>query len=189
MAGLGQQHEIAFGRVAPVAADKAVALVDVSQPLCVNDRDDVAQHALVNELFDAGIERRVAQHMANHEFAAVFSRLLTQLDAFFLRACQRFFQQHIVSVRQRFHCRLIMHTVLCRNDRKIGKPWLRQQLLPGMENVTVRQAVLILNVSAMVLVRISNGNNAKFFRQRLHDIGVNFAAVACANQRNGKDFH
>ena len=82
-----------------------------------------------------------------------------------------------------------MHTVLCRNDRKIGKPWLRQQLLPGMENVTVRQAVLILNISAMVLVRISNGNNAKFFRQRLHDIGVNFAAVACANQRNGKDFH
>ena len=58
-----------------------------------------------------------------------------------------------------------------------------------MENVTVREVMLILNVSAMVLVRISDGNNAKFFRQRLHDIGVNFAAVACANQRNGKDFH
>ena len=189
MAGLGQQHEIAFGRVAPVAADKAVALVDVSQPLCVDDCDDVAQNALVNELFDAGIERRVAQHMADHELPAILARLIKQIDAFVLCACQRFFQQHIVSVRQRFHCRLIMHTVLCRNDRKIGKPWLRQQLLPGMENVTVRQAVLILNVSAMVLVRISNGNNAKFFRQRLHDIGVNFAAVACANQRNGKDFH
>ena len=86
VAGLGQQHEIAFGRVAPVAADKAVALVNVSQSLCVDDRDDVAQHALVNELLDARIERRIAQHMADHEFAAVFSRLLTQLDAFFLRA-------------------------------------------------------------------------------------------------------
>ena len=189
VAGLGQQHEIAFCRVAPVAADKAVALVNVSQPLCVDDRDDVAQNALVNELFDAGIERRVAQHMADHELAAVFSRLLTQLDAFFLRARQRFFQQHIITGRQCLHGRFIMHTVLCRNDRKIGKPWLRQQLLPGMENVIVREVMLILNVSAMVLVRISNGNNAKFFRQRLHDIGVNFAAVACANQRNGKDFH
>ena len=189
VAGLGQQHEIAFGRVAPVAADKAVALVDVSQPLCVDNCHDITQHALVDELLDARIERRVAQHMADHEFAAVFSRLLTQLDAFFLRACQRFFQQHIVSGRQCLHGRLIMHTVLCRNDRKIGKPWLRQQLLPGMENVIVREVMLILNVSAMVLVRISNGNNAKFFRQRLHDIGVNFAAVACANQRNGKDFH
>ena len=189
MAGLGQQHEIAFCRVAPVAADKAVALMDITESFRMDDRHDITQHALVDQLLDARIERRIAQHMADHEFAAVFSRLLTQLDAFFLRACQRFFQQHIVSVRQRFHCRLIMHTVLCRNDRKIGKPWLRQQLLPGMENVIVREVMLILNVSAMVLVRISNGNNAKFFRQRLHDIGVNFAAVACANQRNGKDFH
>ena len=163
MAGLGQQHEIAFGRVAPVAADKAVALVDVSQPLCVDDRDDVAQHALVNELFDAGNRTACSAAHGNHEFAAYLARLLTQLDAFFLRACQRFFQQHIITGRQCLHGRFIMHTVLCRNDRKIGKPWLRQQLLPGMENVTVRQVMLILNVSAMVLVRISNGNNAKFF--------------------------
>lgn len=189
MAGLGQQHEIAFCRVAPVAADKAVALMDITESFRMDDRHDITQNALVDELLDARIERRIAQHMADHELAAVFARLIEQVDAFVLRARQRFFQQHIVSVRQCFHCRLIMHTVLCRNDRKIGKPWLRQQLLPGMENVIVRQAVLILNVSAMVLVRISNGNNAKFFRQRLHDIGVNFAAVACANQRNGKDFH
>ena len=130
VAGLGQQHEIAFGRVAPVAADKAVALVNVSQSLCVDDRDDVAQNALVNELFDAGIERRVAQHMADHEFAAVFSRLLTQLDAFFLRACKRLFQQHIITGRQRLHGRCIVHAVLRCNDRKIGQLRLRQQLLP-----------------------------------------------------------
>ena len=189
MAGLGQQHEIAFCRVAPVAADKAVALVDITESFRMDDRHDIAQHALVDELLDARIERRIAQYMADHELPAVFARLIEQVDAFVLRAGQRLFQQHIVSVRQCLHGRFIMHTVLCRNDRKIGKPWLRQQLLPGMENVIVRQAVLILNVSAMVLVRISNGNNAKFFRQRLHDIGVNFAAVACANQRNGKDFH
>ena len=189
VAGLGQQHEIAFCRVAPVAADKAVALMDITESFRMDDRHDITQHALVDELLDARIERRIAQHMADHELAAVFARLIKQIDAFVLRAGQRLFQQHIVSVRQCLHGRLIMHTVLCRNDRKIGKPWLRQQLLPGMENVIVRQAVLILNVSAMVLVRISNGNNAKFFRQRLHNIGVNFAAVACANQRNGKDFH
>ena len=189
VAGLGQQHEIAFCRVAPVAADKAVALVDITESFRMDDRHDITQNALVDELLDARIERRIAQYMADHELPAIPARLIKQIDAFVLCARQRFFQQHIVSVRQRFHCRLIMHTVLCRNDRKIGKPWLRQQLLPGMENVTVRQAVLILNVSAMVLVRISDGNNAKFFRQRLHDIGVNFAAVACANQRNGKDFH
>ena len=189
VAGLGQQHEIAFCRVAPVAADKAVALVDVAETLRVDNCHDITQNALVDELLDARIERRIAQYMADHELPAVFARLIEQVDAFVLRAGQRLFQQHIVSVRQCLHGRFIMHTVLCRNDRKIGKPWLRQQLLPGMENVIVRQAVLILNVSAMVLVRISNGNNAKFFRQRLHDIGVNFAAVACANQRNGKDFH
>ena len=189
MAGLGQQHEIAFGRVAPVAADKAVTLMDITESFRMDDRHDITQHALVDELLDARIERRIAQYMADHELPAILARLIKQVDAFVLCARQRLFQQHIVSVRQRFHGRLIMHTVLCRNDRKIGKPWLRQQLLPGMENVTVRQAVLILNVSAMVLVRISDGNNAKFFRQRLHDIGVNFAAVACANQRNGKDFH
>ena len=189
MAGLGQQHEIAFCRVAPVAADKAVALMDITESFRMDDRHDITQHALVDQLLDARIERRIAQHMADHELPAIPARLIKQIDAFVLCARQRFFQQHIVSVRQRLHGRFIMHTVLCRNDRKIGKPWLRQQLLPGMENVTVRQAVLILNVSAMVLVRISNGNNAKFFRQRLHDIGVNFAAVACANQRNGKDFH
>ena len=67
------------------------------------------------------------------------------------------------------------------NDRKIGKPWLRQQLLPGMENVIVRQVMLILNVSAMVLVRISDGNNAKFFRQRLHDIGVSRTMIKWIN--------
>ena len=189
MAGLGQQHEIAFCRVAPVAADKAVALVDVAETLRVDNCHDITQNALVDQLLDARIERRIAQYMADHELPAIPARLIKQIDAFVLCARQRFFQQHIVSVRQRLHGRFIMHTVLCRNDRKIGKPWLRQQLLPGMENVTVRQAVLILNVSAMVLVRISNGNNAKFFRQRLHNIGVNFAAVACANQRNGKDFH
>ena len=189
VAGLGQQHEIAFGRVAPVAADKAVALMDITESFRMDDRHDITQHALVDQLLDARIERRIAQHMADHELAAVFARLIEQVDAFVLCARQRFFQQHIVSVRQRLHGRFIMHTVLCRNDRKIGKPWLRQQLLPGMENVIVRQVMLILNVSAMVLVRISNGNNAKFFRQRLHNIGVNFAAVACANQRNGKDFH
>ena len=189
VAGLGQQHEIAFCRVAPVAADKAVTLMDITESFRMDDRHDITQHALVDELLDARIERRIAQHMADHELAAVFARLIKQIDAFVLCARQRFFQQHIVSVRQCLHGRLIMHTVLCRNDCKIGKPWLRQQLLPGMENVTVREVMLILNVSAMVLVRISNGNNAKFFRQRLHDIGVNFAAVACANQRNGKDFH
>ncbi len=189
MAGLGQQHEIAFCRVAPVAADKAVALMDITESFRMDDRHDITQNALVDELLDARIERRIAQYMADHELPAIPARLIKQIDAFILCARQRFFQQHIVSVRQRLHGRFIMHTVLCRNDRKIGKPWLRQQLLPGMENVIVRQAVLILNVSAMVLVRISNGNNAKFFRQRLHDIGVNFAAVACANQRNGKDFH
>ena len=189
VAGLGQQHEIAFGRVAPVAADKAVALMDITESFRMDDRHDITQHALVDQLLDARIERRIAQYMADHELPAVFARLIKQIDAFVLCARQRFFQQHIVSVRQRLHGRFIMHTVLCRNDRKIGKPWLRQQLLPGMENVTVREVMLILNVSAMVLVRISNGNNAKFFRQRLHDIGVNFAAVACANQRNGKDFH
>ena len=189
VAGLGQQHEIAFGRVAPVAADKAVALMDITESFRMDDRHDITQHALVDELLDARIERRIAQHMADHELPAIPARLIKQIDAFVLCARQRFFQQHIITVRQRFHCRFIMHTVLCRNDRKIGKPWLRQQLLPGMENVIVREVMLILNVSAMVLVRISNGNNAKFFRQRLHDIGVNFAAVACANQRNGKDFH
>ena len=189
VAGLGQQHEIAFGRVAPVAADKAVALMDITESFRMDDRHDITQHALVDELLDARIERRIAQHMADHELPAIPARLIEQIDAFVLCARQRFFQQHIITGRQRLHGRLIMHTVLCRNDRKIGKPWLRQQLLPGMENVIVREVMLILNVSAMVLVRISNGNNAKFFRQRLHDIGVNFAAVACANQRNGKDFH
>ena len=189
VAGLGQQHEIAFCRVAPVAADKAVALMDITESFRMDDRHDITQHALVDQLLDARIERRIAQHMADHELPAILARLIEQVDAFVFRAGQRLFQQHIITGRQCLHGRFIMHTVLCRNDRKIGKPWLRQQLLPGMENVTVRQAVLILNVSAMVLVRISNGNNAKFFRQRLHDIGVNFAAVACANQRNGKDFH
>ena len=189
VAGLGQQHEIAFCRVAPVAADKAVTLMDITESFRMDDRHDITQHALVDQLLDARIERRIAQYMADHELPAVFARLIKQIDAFVLCARQRFFQQHIVSVRQCLHGRLIMHTVLCRNDRKIGKPWLRQQLLPGMENVIVREVMLILNVSAMVLVRISNGNNAKFFRQRLHNIGVNFAAVACANQRNGKDFH
>ena len=189
MAGLGQQHKVAPLRIAPVAADEAVALMDITESFRMDDRHDIAQNTLVDQLLDARIERRIAQHMADHELPAIPARLIKQIDAFFLRACQRFFQQHIVSGRQCLHGRFIMHTVLCRNDRKIGKPWLRQQLLPGMENVIVREAVLILNVSAMVLVRISNGNNAKFFRQRLHDIGVNFAAVACANQRNGKDFH
>ena len=189
VAGLGQQHEIALCRVAPVAADKAVALMDITESFRMDDRHDITQHALVDQLLDARIERRIAQYMADHELPAIPARLIKQIDAFVLCARQRFFQQHIVSVRQCLHGRLIMHTVLCRNDRKIGKPWLRQQLLPGMENVIVREVMLILNVSAMVLVRISNGNNAKFFRQRLHNIGVNFAAVACANQRNGKDFH
>ena len=189
MAGLGQQHEIAFGRVAPVAADKAVTLVDVAETLRVDNCHDITQHALVDELLDARIERRIAQYMADHELPAILARLIKQIDAFVLCARQRFFQQHIITGRQCLHGRFIMHTVLCRNDRKIGQLRLREQLFPCFKHMLVRQTMLILNVSAMVLVRISNGNNAKFFRQRLHDIGVNFAAVACANQRNGKDFH
>lgn len=90
MAGLGQQHEIAFGRVAPVAADKAVALVDITESFRMDDRHDITQHALVDELLDARIERRIAQHMADHELAAVFARLIEQVDAFVLCARQRF---------------------------------------------------------------------------------------------------
>ena len=155
----------------------------------MDDRHDIAQNALVDQLLDARIERRIAQYMADHELPAILARLIEQADAFVLRAGQRLFQQHVVSVRQRFHCRFIVHTVLCCNDRDISQLRLREQLLPRFKHMVIGQTMLVLNIFAMVLVRISDGNNAKFFRQRLHDIGVNFAAVACANQRNGKDFH
>lgn len=90
MAGLGQQHEIAFCRVAPVAADKAVALMDITESFRMDDRHDIAQNALVDQLLDARIERRIAQHMADHELPAIPARLIKQIDAFFLCARQRF---------------------------------------------------------------------------------------------------
>lgn len=64
--------------------------MDITESFRMDDRHDITQNALVDELLDARIERRIAQHMADHELAAVFARLIEQVDAFVLRARQRF---------------------------------------------------------------------------------------------------
>ena len=70
VAGFLQDHRTGLVGSAPVAADKTVGNVEIANVLVVLNGNDFSQLSGVQNLLQSGIEGRVAQHMANHDFAA-----------------------------------------------------------------------------------------------------------------------
>ena len=97
VAALGEDHRTAAVGAAPVAAHEAMREVPVDEVFVPLERHQVAQSAGDDQVIDGAEERRVPQHVADLEDAAVALGGPHQLDAFLWSHGHGLLQQEVVA--------------------------------------------------------------------------------------------
>ena len=133
MTAFGQQHGGGLCLAVPVAADVAVALVDVAHRLYGDDRLHLADGVLHQQGFHPFIELGVAQHVAHQHLGTVLFGGLGDVRALGGGLRHRLFQQQVIAQRDGLHRRLVVPIVGGGDDQQIRQLGAGHHVLPRVK--------------------------------------------------------
>ena len=181
MAALLHDHRAGEVAVAPVPAHEAVRHMEVPDVFRMVDRDDLPEHAAVEDLFQPDKERRIAQYMADCHAQALFICFLCYLQAFQWIGRNRLFQKQVPASFQPRHRMDIMVSVsggnnhgICLRDRADHFKRIGKQHTFGRAEQQPRFFQLLR-------MPVCHSNN--FISEHIMRIlGINHSARACSDQ-------
>ena len=154
------------------------------------DGDKLTDRAAVDQLLELHEERGIAQDMADGQHAPGLPRLFAHCDQLRAVIAHRLFAQHVISLFQRLHDRLEVHSVLCADEYTVCKLFLSERLFPACKAAAFGNAVLLGKCGAAVCARLRHADDLQLVReaQRVGGIDVRAALTRAQNDR-GNWFH
>ena len=186
---LCQNHRCAVLRAVPVPAHIAVALVDVSDALHVNDVDDPPHAPVLHQPLQQPEERSKAENVADHYPHAAPPGGIRNLQALRRRRCNRLFQEQLISQLNGAHCGSKMQPVLRGNDCGICKFRAVKDLLPARKAGIRRQCKHSPDVIPALRIRIGNPDQFEFRTILCAEFRVGCPPISGTNQDYFDFFH
>ena len=121
MATLCEKHGCGFLFTVPVAADKAVAVMNILHSLECYHGHYFADRAAVYDILYLFIERSIAEDMADYDSGAFFMCRFGDIRNFFHRLCDGLLEKQVVAELDSLHCGFIVHIVESRDYGDIRK--------------------------------------------------------------------
>ena len=163
----------------PVAANVAVALVDVANTLGVNDIHDLADLAVVNDLLERAEEGSVAENVADDNVNALLVSGIRDLVALLGSGSGGLFEKEMITELDRLHSGLEVHLILRSDDRRIGKLGQSENILPALKASAVVKLAQLFDVISSFGIGISDADELK--------LGASLKAVLCISSASAAE--
>jgi hypothetical protein len=182
MAALCHKHTgAAIDGVAPFATDKTGGEMVIAHIFSGGKGDHFSDLAVKDTLFDLGIERRIAQNVADHHhFARLF---LSRAETVQLVKADgnRFFQKDVISLFKKRNRGGDMEFIHGAVDDGIGKFGLGTQLFNIVKEHGIVKIELLLDRCPAVGKRVHNACDLELLRMLVSILGITQGTMTCAD--------